>query len=66
VADVESDTEQDNGIEDPKCPEQQDVSATPHVPTLFQPTRKSNRQAEMVLVTVNVIKTRRNQGVKQN
>jgi len=60
AADDESDIEQNNGIEDSECPEQQDVSAAPDVPGLVQPTRKSKRQAEMVLVTVNAVETRRN------
>jgi len=63
-ADVESDIELDNSIEDPDCPEQQDVSAAPHVPRLIRPTRKSMRQLEKVLMTVNAIETRRNKGVK--
>jgi len=65
TADVESDIEQDNVIEDPECPEQRDVSATPHVPRLILPTQKSKRQAENVLTTVNAIETRRNMGVKK-
>jgi len=61
----ESDIEHNNGIEDQKCPEQQDVSAVPNVPELVRPTRKSKRQAEKVLVTVNTVETRRNKGVKK-
>ena len=64
MADCESDIVPNNGIEDAECPEQQDVSATPNVPGLVWPTRKSKRQAENVLVTVNAIETRRNNGVK--
>jgi len=45
AADDESDIKQYNGIEDSKCPEQQDVSAAPNVPGLVQPTRKAKRQA---------------------
>jgi len=41
VADVESGIEHCNGIKDPECPEQRDESATPNVPALIQPTRKS-------------------------
>jgi len=63
-ADVESDIELDNSIEDPDCPEQQDVSAAPNVPGLIRRTRKSMRQLENVLMTVNAIETRRNKGVK--
>jgi len=43
AADDESDIEQNNGIEDSECPEQQDVSAAPNVPRLVRPTRKSKR-----------------------
>ena len=52
-ADDESNIEPNTGIEDLECPKQQDVSAAPNVPGLVRPTRKSKRQAEMVLVTVN-------------
>jgi len=60
AADDESDIEQNNGIEDSKCPEQQDVSAAPNVPGLVRPSRKSKRQAEKVLVMYNAVETRRN------
>jgi hypothetical protein len=56
---------QDNSIENPEYLEQRDVSAAPNVPRLIQPTQKSNRQAEKVLMTVNAIETRRNKGVKK-
>jgi hypothetical protein len=65
VVDVESDMEQDNGIENLACQEQHDGSAAPNVPRLIWPIRKSKRQAEKVFVTVNTTKTRRNQGVKK-
>jgi len=65
AADVESDLGQDKSIEDPECPEQRDVSAPANVPWLIRPTQKSRRQAETVLMTVNAIETRRNQGVKK-
>jgi hypothetical protein len=61
----ESDIGPNNGIEYPECPEQQDVSAAPNVPGLVQPTRKSKRQAEKVLVTVNAVETWRNKGGKK-
>jgi len=64
AADDESDIEQNNGIEDSECPEQQDVSAAPNVPGLVRPTRKSKRQVEKVLVTVNAVETRKNKGGK--
>jgi len=65
AADVEFDIEQDNSGVDPECPEQQDVNAAPNVPGLIRPTRKSKRQAEMVLITVDAIATRRYMGVKE-
>jgi len=51
----ESDIEHNNGIEDPECPKQYDVSTAPNVPGLVRPTRKSKRQAEKVLVTVKAV-----------
>jgi len=65
AADDESDIEQNSCIEDPECPEQQDVSAAPNVPRLVRPTRTSKRQAEKLLVTVNAAETRRNKGGKK-
>jgi len=56
---------QDNSIKDPECPEQRDVSAEPNIPGLMWPTRKSKSQAETVLMTLNAIEMRRNQGVKK-
>jgi len=64
AADVESDIEQDKSIEDPECPEQRDESVAPNVPRLIWPIRKSRRQPEKVLMTVNAIETTRNKGVK--
>jgi len=65
VADVESDIDQANSIQDVEYPKQRDVSVASNVPGLIQPTRKSKRQAETVLVTVYAIETRRNKGVKK-
>jgi len=65
AADDESDIEHNNGIEDPECPEQQNFSAAPNVPGLVRPPRKSKRQAEKVLVTVNAVETRINKGGKK-
>jgi len=65
AADGESDMDQDNSMEDPESPEQQDVSAAPNVPELIRPIRKSKRHGEKVLVTVNAMETRRNKGVKK-
>jgi len=64
-ADNESHIEQDNGIEDPECPEEQDVSAVPNVPGLVRLTQKSTSQAEWLLMTVNAAQTRKNKGGKK-
>ena len=64
AVDNESDIEPNTGIEDPECPEQQDVSATPNVPRLVRPTWKSKRLAEKVLATVNAVEMQRNKGGK--
>jgi len=45
-ADVESDMELDNGMEDTESPDLRDVSATPNVPGLIRPTQKSKNMAE--------------------
>ena len=65
AADIESDCKPDNVIKDQECPERRDVSATTHVPRLVRPTRKSKRESEMVMVTVNAIEMTRNKGIKQ-
>ena len=65
AADDESVIEQDNGIGNLECPEPRDVSAAPNVPGLYQPTCKSKRKSEKVLVTVNAIETRRNKGIEK-
>jgi len=65
TADDESDPEPNPGIEEPQCPEQQDVSAAPNVPRLVQPTRMSKRQAENVFVMDNAIETWRNKEGKK-
>jgi hypothetical protein len=65
AADDESDIEHNNCFEDPDCQEQLVVSVAPNVPGLVQPTQKSQRQAVKVLVTVNAVETRRNEGGKK-
>jgi len=64
AADNTSDIEQNNGIKDMEYPERQDVCAAAIIPGLVRQIRKSKRQAEKVLVTVNAIETRRNKEVK--
>jgi hypothetical protein len=53
------------GIEDAECPEQQDASAMATIHRLIGTTRKSKRQAEMLLVTVSETEMKRNQAVKE-
>ena len=65
VANDESDPELNTSIEDPECPEQENVNAMRNVRGLVQPTCKSKRPAEMVLVKVNAIETRTNVEVKK-
>ena len=62
AADIESNIQQDNSIEDPERPDQRDVSTTPNIPRLIRPTWKSKRQVDNVVMTVNAIGTRRNMG----
>jgi len=63
AADVESDIEQDIGIEDLECPEQWEESATPNVPGWIRPTQKSKVLAEKLFVTVTAMETRRNKAI---
>jgi hypothetical protein len=65
AADDDSDIENNNCIEHPECPEQQDVSTAPNVSGLVQPTQKSKRQAEKILLSVNAVETRTNKAGKK-
>jgi len=65
AADIQSDIQQDDSIQDRECPERLDVNASPNVHRMIRPTHKSKRQAANVLMTVNAIQTRRNQGVQK-
>jgi len=53
-----------NAIEAPERPEHQDVSATPNVPGLIQPTLSATKQAEQMSMTLNPMETRRNKELK--
>jgi hypothetical protein len=64
-ADNESDTELDNGSEVSETLEVRNVSAAPNVPGLIWPIRQSKKKVERALVTVNIMETRRNQGIKK-
>jgi hypothetical protein len=57
--DDKSDIEPNNDIKYVAFQEQQDVNATPNVPQPVQPTPKSKRQAENVLLMVNGVEMRR-------
>jgi len=65
AVDDDSDIMHNNWIEDPECPVEQDVSAPPNVPGFVRLTRKSKRQAEKGLMTVNAADTWRNKGGKE-
>jgi len=61
-ADNGSNIQPDNGIKDMQSQACRAVSATPNVPGSIRPTQKSMKQAEMVLIMVTVMETRRSKG----
>jgi len=63
AAGIESETLQTNGIKEAECSHQLNLSVAPNVAGLVWPTRKSESQAETILVMVNSIEMRGNQGV---
>jgi hypothetical protein len=63
-ADNESDIELDNGSDD-STPEKRNVSATPNVPGLIRPIRRTKKKVEKPLMTVNIMETRRNKGINK-
>ena len=65
AADDDTDIVHNKCIENPECPEQQNLRATSNVPGLVRPTRKSKRQGEKLLMTVNAAETPRNRGGKK-
>jgi hypothetical protein len=64
-ADNESYTELDNGSEVPETLEVRNESAAPNVPGLIRPIRQSNKKVDKELVTVNIMETSRNKGIKK-
>jgi len=64
-ADNASDMELDNGSEDWETPEQCNVSAALNVPGLIWPIRRTRKKVEKPLMTVNIMETRRNKGIKK-
>jgi hypothetical protein len=65
TADDESHIEHNIGINNQECPEQLDVSAVPNVPGFVQATRKANRQAGKVFLTLNAVEMWRIKGGKK-
>jgi len=63
--DNESDMDLDNGSEVSETLEVRNVSVAPNVPGLIRPIRQSNKKVEQALVTVNIMETRRNKGIKK-
>jgi hypothetical protein len=53
-----------NGLEDSETREVQNVSAAPNVPELVWPILQSEKKVEKGFVTVNIMETRRTQGIK--
>ena len=64
-ADNESDMELDNCSEVSETLEVRNVSAAPNVPGLIRPIRQSKKKIEKALLTVNIMETRRNKGIKK-
>jgi len=64
-ADNESDTELDKGSEVSDTLQVRNVSAAPNVPGLIRPIPQSKKKVEKASVTVNIMETRRNKGIKK-
>ena len=57
--------ELNKGSKDSETPEVRNVSAAPNVPGLIRPIRQSWKKVEEVLLTVNIMETRWNKGIKK-
>jgi len=64
-ADNEPGMELDNGSEVSETLEVRNVGAAPNVPGLIRPIRQSKKKVEKALVTVNIMETRMNKGIKK-
>ena len=64
-ADNESDIELDNGTEESETPALQNVSAAPNVLGLIRPILRSKKMVKKALLMVNIMETRRNEGIKK-
>jgi len=54
----------DNGSEESETAELWNVSAAPNVPGWIRPILLSKKKVEKVLLTVNIMETRRNKRIK--
>jgi len=61
---VEFDIGLDNGIENPECPEQWDLSAVPNFPELIKPIRRLMKTTGKGLLTFSAMASRRNKKSK--
>jgi len=57
--------ELDNSSEVTETLEVRNVRVAPNVPGLIRPIRQSKKKVDQVLMTVNIIETRRNKGIKK-
>jgi hypothetical protein len=64
-ADNEPDMELDNGSEESETPELRTVSVAPNVSELIRPILQSKKKVEKALLTVNIMETRRNKGIRK-
>jgi len=64
-ADNEPDIELDHGREDSETPDQRNVGAAPTCPRLIRPIRRTRKKVEKPLMTVNIVETRKNKGMKK-
>jgi hypothetical protein len=64
-ADNESDIELNNSSEVSETLEVRSVSEATNVPGLIWPIQESKKKVEKVLVTVNILETSRNKGIKK-
>jgi hypothetical protein len=64
-ADKESDMELDNGSEVSETLEVRNVSAAPNIPGLIRPIWQSKKLGGMAVLTVNIMETSRNKGIKK-
>lgn len=64
-ADNESHIDQNNDTEDPESTQEWDVSPAPNVSRMIPLWRRSKTKADMVLMTVNTMEAKKNEGNKK-